>query len=134
MITPTHTNGHLLIFRGTAWHKGLSPEEIQSVMTRWNDWFEGLRQQGKIVAGNPLENEGRVVTAKSGSISDGPFAESKEAIGGYFLLTVETTEEAVEIAKLCPALQHGIIVEVRPIAPACPIERMMVESQATANA
>lgn len=127
MIRPTHTTGHLLVFRGTRWHESLSPDEIQRVMSAWNDWFEGLRSDGKLVAGSPLENEGRVVSGKGGALADGPFAESKEAIGGYFLLSVGSMDEAVEIAKRCPALPHGLTVEVRPIAPSCPADRMISE-------
>lgn len=130
MIQPTHTSGHLLLFRGTDWHKGLSPNEIQTIMTAWNQWFENLKAAGKLVAGNPLENEGRVVVSRGGSVVDGPFAESKEALGGYFLLSVDTLEEAVEIARQCPALSKGIQVEVRPVAPACPVDRMLDEVKA----
>lgn len=133
-VKPTHTSGHLLLFRSTDWHRDLSPEEIQSIMTGWNDWFEGLKREGKIIAGSPLENEGRVVSGRAGSVADGPFAESKEAIGGYFLLSVESIDEAVAIAKRCPALGYGLTVEVRPIAPDCPVDRMVGEVSAAAHA
>ena len=52
-------------------------------------------------------------------MANGPFAESKEAIGGYFLLQVDDLDEAVEIAKQCPGLDYGIDVEVRPVAEQC---------------
>ncbi len=130
MITPTHTNGHLLVFRGAQWYQELSPDEIQRVMSAWNDWFEGLKNEGKLIAGSPLENTGRIVSGKAAGIADGPFVESKESIGGYFLLTVDSLEEAVAIAKRCPALPHGLTVEVRPIAPACPADRMIGEVSA----
>src|ERR1700746_3279635 len=98
-------NGYMLIFRGTDWHKGLSPEQMQQVSDQWMRWFKGLTEQGKVTAGNPLEKEGKIVSGKNGRVvSDGPFAESKEAIGGYFLLRVKTIEEAVTIAKDCPGL------------------------------
>lgn len=132
-MTPTHTSGHLLLFRGTDWHRDLSPDEIQNIMTRWNSWFEGLKNQGKVLAGSPLENEGRVVVGKAGGVADGPFAESKEAIGGYFLLEVANLEEAVAIARNCPALPHGLTVEVRPLAPACPVNRMLEEVSVAAT-
>jgi hypothetical protein len=113
-------NGYLLLFRGTDWHNGLSPEEIQGVMNQWKSWFEKLTQQGKVKGGHPLEREGKVISGKKGRVvADGPFAESKEAIGGYFLLTVNTEAEAVAIAKDCPGLEYGAIVEVRPIAAVC---------------
>jgi hypothetical protein len=115
-------NGYMLIFRGTDWHRGLSPQEIQTVLTQWMAWFKRLTEQGKVIAGNPLEHEGKIVSGKNGRVvADGPFAESKEAIGGYFLLTVSTIDEAVAIAKECPGLPYGAKIEVRPIAEACPI-------------
>lgn len=114
-------NGYLLLFRGTDWHKGLSPGQMQQVVGDWMAWFERLSAEGKVAGGNPLENEGKVVTGKGGKfVADGPFAEAKEAIGGYFLLTVKTEAEAVAIAQQCPGLPHGAIVEVRPIAGICP--------------
>jgi hypothetical protein len=120
MSTETGNSQYLLIFRGTNWDKDLSPEQIQQVMGKWSAWFEGLKQQGKLLAGQPLRNEGKVLTGKGGrNVADGPFAESKEAVGGYFLLQVDSLDEAVDIGRQCPALEHGIIVEVRPVAVMC---------------
>ncbi len=68
-----------------------------------------------------------MVSGKNGrSVSDGPFAESKEAVGGYFLLNVSTFEEALAIAQQCPGLDHGAQVEVRPVAEICPLFRDLV--------
>jgi hypothetical protein len=121
-------NHYMLIFRGNDWHKGLSPEEMQQVASQWMAWFKGLTAQGKAIAGNPLEPEGRIVSGKNGRVvADGPFAESKEAIGGYFLLRVDTLDEAVAIARECPGLPHGVMVEVRPVAEQCPLAAQTVE-------
>jgi hypothetical protein len=80
-----------------------------------------LAEQGKIKSAQPLLHEGRIVSWKKGqTIADGPFAESKEAIGGYFLLQNCDSDEALEIAKECPALPYGMTVEVRPVAGICP--------------
>jgi len=114
-------NGYMLLFRGTDLRKGLSPEELQKVSEKWMAWFRRLTEQGKAVAGQPLERDGKIVSGKDRVVSDGPFAESKEAIGGYFLLDVATMDEAVAIAKECPGLAYGIRVEVRPVAAECPI-------------
>ena len=115
-------SGYMLLFRGTNWDKDLSPDEIQDVMSRWSDWFEGLLADGRAKSGQPLYSEGKIVSGKNGAtVADGPFAESKEAIAGYFLLTVETMEEALAIARLCPALEHGMRVEVRPVRESCPV-------------
>lgn len=114
-------NGYMLLFRSADWYKGLSPEEMQQIVDKWMAWFKGLTDEGKCAAGNPLEPQGKVVSGKGGRvISDGPFAESKETIGGYFLLKVDTIDEAVAIAQQCPGLPYGITVEVRPVACECP--------------
>lgn len=120
-MSAEHQHGYLLIFRGTDWYRGLSPEQMQQVADQWMVWFNGLRESGQCAAGNPLEREGKIVSGKNRIVSDGPFAESKESIGGYFLLTVRAMDEAVAIAQQCPGLPYGIRVEVRPIAPACPM-------------
>ena len=134
MNSYTNSNGYLLLFRGTDWHMQLSPEEIQRVMGDWSAWFDRLGQQDKLAAANPLENEGAVVSGKTRSVSDGPFAEAKESIGGFFLLKVDTMEEALAIAKECPALPYGLTVEVRQVAPACPASRMLDEASQHAMA
>src|SRR5438094_2917564 len=130
MSTESNT-AYLLLFRGTNWHRDLSPEEIQTVMNQWKGWFDRLTEQGKAKAGQPLENEGKIVSGKNGRVvADGPFAESKEAIGGYFLLQVNSLDEAVAIAKDCPGLAYGAVVEVRPVAEECPIaEEARAEAQ-----
>lgn len=112
---------YLLIFRDASpdVYKTLSPEQRQQLMQQWNAWYDGLAKQGKVQHGNPLEPGGRVVSARGDRVIDGPFAESKEAIGGYFLLTVADLEEATEIAKQCPSLRLGLTVEVRPVAEEC---------------
>jgi hypothetical protein len=122
MNTQNKPTEYMLIFRGTDWAKGLSPEEMQQVAGQWMAWFKGLMEQGKVIAGNPLEKEGKIVSGKNGRVvADGPFAESKEAIGGYFLLRVNTIDEAVAIAKDCPGLAYGAQVEVRQVSQECPM-------------
>jgi hypothetical protein len=99
MTTPT-TPEYMLLFRGTDWDRGLSTEEIQNVMSRWIAWFDRLTEQGKARAGQPLTDQGKVISGKKGqTILDGPFAESKETVAGYILLQVDNLDEAVEIAK-----------------------------------
>jgi hypothetical protein len=125
MSTKTNPE-YMLLFRGTDWHKGLSPEQIQQVITDMYAWFDRLTEQGILKAGQPLETKGKVVSQKKGSsVADGPFAESKEAIAGYFLLLVDSLDEAVEIAKNFPALNYGATVEVRPVAPECTMKQIL---------
>jgi hypothetical protein len=124
MKTSASTPKYLLLFRGNDWHQGLSPEQMQQVATEWMAWFKGLTDQGKALAGNPLEPQGKIVSGAHGrSVVDGPFAESKEAIGGYFMLQVKSFEEALAIAKQCPGLAYGVRVEVRPVAEQCPLTK-----------
>jgi hypothetical protein len=129
------TNEYMLIFRGTDWHVHLSPEESQQVVGRMMDWFGSLKAAGKATGGRPLEATGKLVTGKNGRVvADGPFAESKEAIAGYFMLQVADIDEAVEIAKDCPTLAYGVQVEVRPLMDVCPLaghaltEQQLVEA------
>jgi hypothetical protein len=121
---------YLLLFRATRWDKGLSAEEIQRVMNQWTAWYERLCQQGKLKGGHPLTEHAKLVSGgKKITVADGPYAESKEAIGGYFLLKVGDFDEAVAIAKECPGLQHGLTVEVRQVAEICPVERVRRERE-----
>src|SRR5213594_3606607 len=129
-MSTQNENGYMLLFRGTDLRKGLSAEELQKVTDDWMACFKRLTEQGKALAGQPLEREGKIVSGKDRVVSDGPFAESKETIGGYFLLKVNTLDEAVAIAQECPGLPYGIRVEVRPVAGECPIaEELRSEKQ-----
>jgi hypothetical protein len=128
MSTPTTKSDYMLLFRGTNWGKELSPEQIQKVASDWMAWFERLTKQGKVTSGHPLMNEGKIVSGKKGrTVADGPFAESKEAIGGYFYLKVGNEEEAIAIAQQCPGLEYGAVVEVRPVAEMCGLEQRAAE-------
>ncbi len=111
---------YMLIFRESSpdAYGALSAEERQKLLEQWNAWYDGLAAAGKVQHGQPLEPGGRVVRERR--VTDGPFAESNEAVGGYFLLTVSDLEEATAIAQQCPSLSLGMSVEVRPVAGACP--------------
>jgi hypothetical protein len=122
MNTQKKQQAYMLIFRGNEWHKGLSPEQMQHISDQWMAWFKRLMAEGKAIAGNPLEPNGKIVSGKNGRVvADGPFAESKEAIGGYFLLRVDSFDAAVAIAQQCPGLPFGAKIEVRPVAGECPM-------------
>jgi len=115
MIEKRTTSEYLLIFRNTGWHKDLSSEEIQQGMARFTAWFERLSNEGRFKSGGPLVHNGKILVNKN-VVTDGPFAESKEAIAGFFLIQADGLEQAVEIAKGCPGLEFGQTVEVREIA------------------
>jgi hypothetical protein len=115
-------NEYLLLFRGKQWDKGLSPAELQGLMDRVITWFEDLQQQGKIKAGQPLGAEGRILSGKKGHpVADGPFVESKEAVGGYLLLEANDLDEVASIVKTNPTLEYGVSIEIRPVLEECPI-------------
>lgn len=112
----------MLLFRNTGPenYRHLSPDERQQVITDWNAWFEGLVAAGKAIDGQPLEAETRIVAGPGGSrVTDGPFPETKEAIGGYVTLLVRDLAEATEIAQRHPALAYGLVIEVRQLTPGC---------------
>lgn len=114
------TNEHLLFIRGTHWNHGMSPSELQRVMTDFYGWVEDLNTRGILRGAQPLMEEGKMVSGSKGAaVTDGVFTESKEAIAGYFLLGVDTMEEALQLARACPILDHGAQIEVRPIADLC---------------
>jgi hypothetical protein len=135
MNTETTTGEYMLLFRGPHWDKGLSPQELQTALDKVMAWFEGLNQRGKIKAGQPLSAQGRNISGTNGGfVVDGPFAESKEAVGGYLVLQADNLNEAVEIARSIPTLKYGITVEVRPILAECPIFARTSERLAVAAA
>ncbi len=94
-----------------------SPEQIQAMMKPWQDWIGNIAAQNKLVsAGNRLEADGRVIKSNN-AVTNGPYVEIKEAIGGYTIVKAASLEEAVELSKSCPILQMGGNVEVRAIVP-----------------
>jgi hypothetical protein len=129
--TSTTKSDYLLLFRGNMWDRGLSPEQLQKVVTDWMAWFERLKDERRCTGGHPLEKEGKIVSGKQGrTVADGPFAESKEAVGGYFYLQVADIDEAIEIARQCPGLEYGAVVEVRPVAEICAVKQRAEELSA----
>ena len=115
--------GYMLLYRTDEWYNKLSQEELQKLINQNKAWFEGLSAQGKAIPGRALERTGVTISGKNGrSVVDGPFAESKEAIGGYLVLDVETIEEAISIAQSSPGLAYGGSIEVRPLAEECPLD------------
>ena len=94
-----------------------SPEEMQATMKLWMDWIGGIAAQNKLVSrGERLMPAGKVL--KPGNvITDGPYMEIKESIGGYSIVKAASLEEAAGLAKGCPVLAYGGCVEVREINP-----------------
>lgn len=93
-----------------------SPEAAQQTMQRWMAWFKELGQKGHIKdQGQPLERAGKLVKGKQKTVTDGPFAEAKDVVGGYTLIEARDLDQAVELAKSCPIFEVDGAVEVRPV-------------------
>ncbi|CAN5878415.1 hypothetical protein BH11BAC7_BH11BAC7_28550 [soil metagenome] len=108
----------LLIFRREEGNEGpLSPEQLQAMMKPWQDWLGNIAAQNKLVSpGNRLERDGTVLKPNN-VITNGPYVETKESVGGYTIIKAGSLEEATELSKSCPILQVGGNVEVRAIVP-----------------
>lgn len=106
----------LYLFRGGDSNPGQrSPEQMQLSMQKWTQWMQELAQKGKFVGGQPLTMDGKTVKGKAKQVTDGPFAEGKEMIGGYLIVKADDYNEAVELSKGCPIFENDGIVEVREI-------------------
>ena len=107
----------LFIRGGSETSENLSPEQIQQALERYRAWAQKLRAQGKLASAEKLkDNKGLILSTRNGQVVvDGPFAETKETIGGYFIIDAVDLDEAIEIAKESPAIQNGGIVELREI-------------------
>ncbi len=92
-----------------------APEAMQAHMQKWFAWVEKLRKEGRYVGGEPLQPTGKWVSGKQKLVTDGPFAEGKELVGGYFIIEASDINEAVTIAKDCPDFIYDGKVQVRPV-------------------
>lgn len=105
----------MLLFRGAAQQYDFSPEEMQNHMQKWFGWVDELKSKNIYVSGEPLIPEGKTVKGRKAVVTDGPFAESKEIVGGFFIIKADSIEHATEIAKDCPDLPLDGSVEVREV-------------------
>ena len=119
MSTPSDLRQHLVLLQYPAGASQPPPAELQAIMARFATWMEGLQKQGRVAATNGLELTGKMLRGPIGEtvITDGPFAEGKEVVGGYVMLNPSTLDEAVAAAGACPGLDYRMIVEVRPVVP-----------------
>ena len=104
----------MLIFQGGQL-EGLSPEAMEAQMGKWMAWVERLNKEGRYVSGEPLLPGGKLVTGSKKTVTDGPYTEGKEVVGGYFVVNAGNMQEAVEIAKDCPDYEYGGSVQVRQV-------------------
>ena len=102
------------LFRGGA--APGSPELTQRRMEKWVAWMKDLGQKGVIRdPGHPLEGAGKLVKGPQKTVTDGPYAETKDIVGGYMVIEAKDLDHAVEIATGCPIYEVGGLVEIRPI-------------------
>lgn len=106
----------LYLFRGGhETYNAMSAAEKEAHMKVWGSWMEKLREKGQLVDGLPLAEEGKVVENRGEIITNGPFAEGAEMVGGYLIVTAGNLHQAVEISKGCPIFDYGGTTEVREI-------------------
>jgi hypothetical protein len=106
----------MFIFRGGGYASGdLSPTQLQQHLAKWNAWSEGMRAAGKLGAAQALSHPpaGKTVRGREKVVTDGPYAESKDLVSGILVVDAATLDEAADLARGCPILDHDGSVEVR---------------------
>lgn len=108
---------YMFLFRGG--EPGIDPmtdpEGFGAYMMTWKNWMEKIAKSGKYLGGDPLESTGKTVSGKTMKMTDGPFMESKEMVGGYVIMEAGSLEEAVKLSEGCPIYTNDGVVEIRPI-------------------
>jgi hypothetical protein len=105
---------YLFLYRGGS--RPGSPQDAQAVMQLWMTWLQDLAKRGHIKdQGQPLDPAGKIVAGREKTVTDGPFVEAKDLVGGYTLVNATNLDEAAELTKGCPIFDRGGSVEVRPI-------------------
>ena len=112
MNQATAKNHYLVISRGQ-WDEAATKEDVQRAIDRFYDWHERNVEAGRALRGSRLRAEGKVVSRRS--ITDGPFAESKELVGGYWFFLADSLEEAAALGAENPCLAFGLTLEIRPL-------------------
>lgn len=106
---------YLVLSRGQ-WDRDASREDIQAAIDRFYAWYDRLVSEGRIGPGQRLAREGKTVSRQA--TVDGPFAEAKEVVGGYWFILANSLDEAANITAENPCLAYGLVCEVRPVDPA----------------
>jgi hypothetical protein len=113
MTQPTPLGEYLVIARGQ-WDQDISRAQQEKVIDEFYAWLDRLMSEGEMRPGRRLTSEGKTVSRKN-MITDGPFGESKEVVGGYWFIIAHSLEEAAQIATGNPCLNYGIFTEIRPL-------------------
>ncbi len=107
---------YLFIYRADTDSHAMQDDAVANDHIKWKTWLEGLAKKGNLSnPGNPLAAGGKVLSGKTKKITDGPFIEAKEIIGGYSIVKAGDLSEAAELAKGCPGLEYGGTVEIREV-------------------
>jgi hypothetical protein len=116
MSASDNSKEFIIILRGGQHPSELTPERMQYLMNKFQNWMGKIAAGGQLKGAGRLEDGGKCICGyESQEITDGPFAEAKEVIGGYFLVQASDLSAAVEIAKGCPILENSGTVEVRAL-------------------
>ena len=113
MSTPSQHFNYLVLSRGH-WDTGARKEDIEAAIEQFYKWYERNVKSGQFKPGSRLSTDIAIVS-KSGIATDGPFGETKEVIGGYWIIVARTLREAAEVAAQNPCLQFGLQFEIRPL-------------------
>jgi len=105
---------YMMIFRNEKMDSQPSAEQMQMVLQQWQTWITGIAKDGKYSGTNRLLAEGKTIKPNS-VITDGPYMEGKEMVGGYLVVKADSLDEAIKLAKSCPNLIYGGNVEVREV-------------------
>lgn len=113
MSNPSPLSDYLVLSRGQ-WDKNARKQDIEAAIQKFYDWYSGNLASGRFKPGSRLSTEIAIVS-RSGITTDGPFGESKEVIGGYWIISARSLKEAAEVAAQNPCIQHGLRFEIRPL-------------------
>jgi len=116
MPTKAKKSDFMLLLRQPHTGPHPTPEEMKEIMDRFSQWMEGMQAKGIVVGTSGLEVAGAVLRGPKGtSMTDGPYLEAKEIVGGYVILKVANLQAAINQARACPGLDYRMAVEVRPV-------------------
>jgi hypothetical protein len=130
-----NSNQFMFLIVGYEWDKGMPATDAAAALDAMMAWVHGLLEQGIATSSSPLARMGKIVTGKNGGlITDGPFAEAKEVVGGYIVVNAPDLNAAAAIASRCPLLQHGVKLDVRAMVGECSIASRLREEAEPAAA
>ena len=113
MNEPAAVSDYLVLSRGK-WDEGAAKEDIEAAIQKFYQWYERNLRDGRMKAGSRLSTDVALVS-RSGVVTDGPFGEAKEIVGGYWFIVARSLRDAAEIAAENPCAQYGLTFEIRPL-------------------